>query len=124
MRYRCVIILELAKWVGQNLPRETIISCRKPALFYAHAHTYALRYLDTNEPKQLIKALLSQKVDYLVRDNLGYSSTPRYLDPAIRAYSHLFTVVLRTPRPENYLLRFDREKAAKMQDFKDTEQAK
>ena len=45
---------------------------------------------------------------------LGYSSTPMYLYPAITAYPDLFEVVQVIPKPDTYLLRFDRQKAAQL----------
>lgn len=104
--------LAVANWAKEHLPSHTIVACRKPALFHIHSGTYAVRYA-YDKPKSLISNLLQQKVDYVLLDALGYSSTRLYLYPTIEAYPQLFTVVLRSATP-TYFLRFNREQAQAM----------
>jgi hypothetical protein len=68
-------------------------------------------YLWTEDDKALIKGLIDSKTDYVVFEQLGYSSTARYLYPAIQNNLELFPVVMYLPEPDTYLLKFEREKA-------------
>lgn len=89
-----------------------VVSCRKPELFAYYApNVYATGYLYSNDTQALIRDLVERHVDFVVLDQLGYSSTALYLYPAIVANMDLFTVEMLQPNPETYLLRFDRERA-------------
>ena len=70
--------------------------------------------LYTKYTKELILDLVNKKVDFVVLDNLGYSSTYLYLYPAIQAYPQYFPqAVMHYDNTHQYLLRFDRTRAAR-----------
>jgi hypothetical protein len=58
-----------------------------------------------------LKGLIDANVDYVVLEQLGYSSTARYLYPAIQKHPECFTPVMHLENPDTYLLQFDRDKA-------------
>jgi len=103
---------KIAEEVNKKLPSNVIVSCRKPGLFYAYAKTYVCAYKWTPDDMELIKGLVDSNADYVMLEQLGYSSTFRYLYPAIQKNPELFEAVMFLPNPETYLLKFDKVKAA------------
>ena len=104
----------IAKAMQEQAPEGTVCCCRKPELFSYYAPgVVATRYKYTLDADELIQGLLDQGVEFVVLEQLGYSSTYRYLYPAIQRNPQLFPVVWHLKNPDTYLLRFDREKAQK-----------
>ena len=94
---------------------DVVVCNRKPGLFKYYApKVVSVSYLYTADSKALIQRMVDQKVDFVVLEQLGYSSTPMYLYPAITSHPDLFEVVRVIPKPDTYLLRFDRQKAEQM----------
>jgi hypothetical protein len=104
---------KIAEEVKKQLPPQTMICSRKPNLFYMYGKTWVCNYRWTNDDKELINNLIQNKVDYVVLEQLGYSSTFRYLLPAIEKHEELFIPVMHLPNPDTYLLKFEREAAAR-----------
>ena len=75
--------------------------------------TWVCNYKWTTDESELISDLVKRNVDYVILDQLGYSSTYRYLLPAIQNHQQLFTPVMHLTNPDTYLLKFDREAASK-----------
>lgn len=101
----------IAEYASGSLPKGSIVCSRKPALFYMNYKGYVCNYSYTEDDAELIKNLITSKVDYVVLEHLGYSSTGRYLFPAIQKNSELFPVVIIVHDPDTYLLKFDRDAA-------------
>lgn len=101
----------IAQTVKKELPHDVIVCSRKPSLFYMYGGTYSCPYKWTNDDAELIKGLVDSNVDYVVLDQLGFSSTYRYLYPAIEKNPELFSPVYYLPDPDTYLLQFHRDKA-------------
>lgn len=108
---------KIAEEVHKQLPPETVVCSRKPELFYMYSKTACTMYAWSNDDKALIKGLISSNTDYVVLDQLGFSSTYRYLYPAIQKHPELFPIVMHLKNPDTYLLKFEREKAKEK--FKD-----
>lgn len=105
---------QIAKALEKNA-KGTIVSCRKPELFLHFAPSvYTCRYAFSLDDKQVIKSLVDAKADYVIVEQLGYSSTPRYLVPAINKNPGLFEPVIQMKDPDTYLFRFDRKKAEEL----------
>jgi hypothetical protein len=105
---------EIANELGQERGCEnTLVSCRKPALFYLFSNCYTTRYASSTDNEKVISTMIEKGVDFVVLDQLGFSSTPRYLYPAIQDNRDLFTPVLQKKKPNTYLLRFNRDQARK-----------
>lgn len=104
----------LAKMLDNSVEKGTVVCCRKPEFFAYHApKIYSTNYLYSLDKEEVIRDLLVKKVDYVVLDQLGYSSTSRYLYPAILQYSGLFKEIYRTPEPVTVLYMLDKEAAGR-----------
>lgn len=104
----------VAQEMQKKIPKNTICCCRKPEFFsYFAPNICPVNYLYSTEPMAVINNLVEKKVEYVVLEQLGYSSTGRYLYPAISENQELFDLVWQLPNPDTYLLRFNREKAIK-----------
>jgi hypothetical protein len=82
-----------------------VISCRKPAFFYLLSGKKVTSYLFTADHDELIKNLQENKVTHVVLDNLGFSSTSRYLLPAIQNRPDYFRVVAQREGTNTYFLK-------------------
>lgn len=102
---------KVAKYVHDKLPPNTVVCSRKASLFYVYSQVYGCNYKYTEDDAELIKGLIDSKADYVVLEQLGYSSTHRYLYPAIMKNQELFLPVFQLQNPDTYLLKFDREGA-------------
>ncbi len=110
----------MAKEMQKQLPEGKVCCCRKPELFSYYApKLYATNYLYSSNARELIGDLINKKVDFVILDQLGYSSTPLYLYPAIQQYPDLFPVIWHLPSPDTYLLKFEREKAKSLLNVKE-----
>jgi len=99
---------ELAKWTKQNTPANTVISCRKPNLFYVFANRSTFRFKDTDKPAKLLNHLSENGANYVVfAPQLGYGSDVRYLYPVIEKQPQLFPVALQYSNPDTYLLQYN-----------------
>lgn len=98
----------LAKWAQYNTPKNTVFCCRKPGLFYLFANRYVTNCKNIADTEAFINDLKEKRVDYVVLDQLGYSSTVRYLYPAIQAFPEKFQLAMFVKDPDTYLLRLKR----------------
>ena len=99
---------EIAKWVKKNTPKETIVSARKPDMFVYYADRLCIGDKPSLDDKEVLDFFRKNKVDYVVIEQLGFSSTGKYLVPAIQKNQDKFDVVLQLPNPDTYLLKFKR----------------
>lgn len=104
---------KIAEEVRKQVPPTTVICCRKPELFYMYSKTAVTMYAWTDNATELIKGLVDSNTDYVILEQLGFSSTGRYLYPAIQKNPDLFPIVMHLKNPDTFLLKFDREKAIK-----------
>ncbi len=102
----------IAKSIKNNFPDgDVVISSRKPSLFFLYSNCYNVGFSSSLNDTIVIKGLVKNNVDFVVLEQLGYSSTPRYLVPAINKNKELFSVISYLKNPDTYLLGFDIEKA-------------
>ena len=102
----------LGKALKKKYPKGNIIvSSRKPLLLYLYSGSYCTRFSKSLNDTIVINHLLDKNVDYVILDQLGYSSTSRYLLPAIQKNQKLFNTVMHLKNPDTYLLWFDKEEA-------------
>jgi hypothetical protein len=101
----------LAKSIKKANNKKLMICCRKPGMFHYFSETYVCGFANSLDDKVLINGLIKSNVDYVILDQLGYSSTARYLYPAIQKNQALFKVVSKTKKPETYILQFDKDKS-------------
>jgi hypothetical protein len=107
----------IAKEVHKRLPPSTVVCSRKAEFFQMYSKGAVCGYSWTPDKEELIGGLIRSKADYVVLEQLGFSSTPRYLYPAIQSYPALFTLVMHLSEPDTYLFKFDREQAKKTIQF-------
>ena len=92
-------------WIRNNLPPESVISCRKG--FWMHVvsgrRTIGYKFKD---PDTVLAGLRSRGADFVVVDQLPFPSTARYLVPAIGKYPDLFRIVWHGKNPDTYVLEF------------------
>jgi len=93
----------LAGWVGDNLEENTVVACRKPGLFYMYSNCYTVNYKYTPVAQDFINDLVIKHVDYVIMDQLGYSSTSRYLYPVIQNNPEKFELIQERSKPSTYL---------------------
>jgi hypothetical protein len=101
---------ELAKWVKANTPKDAIISARKPDMFIYYADRTCIGDKPSLDDKEVMDYFRKNNVDYVVIEQLGFSSTAKYLVPAVQKNMDKFDVVLQLPNPDTYLLKFKRDK--------------
>lgn len=104
--------IEIARMTQVSVPESTVVICRKPQLFYLYSHTRAKGYLYSSDDKAVLREMVKSKADYVVLDQLGFSSTPLYLLPAIQKNLDLFYPMVHLTFPDTYLFSFDRKRAA------------
>lgn len=97
---------ELAKWVKMHTPKNTVISCRKPSLFYFFSDRYVTHFKNTFDDNEQIEFLKRKEVNYVVLDQLGFGSTGRYLFPITQRNTEKFKIVKQLKNPNTYLMKF------------------
>lgn len=83
----------LAEWAGKNTEEDAVICSRKPYLFYLFAHRLSVNYRYSEDPEYLLEGLNDHGVNYVVYDQLGFSTTPRCLGKAINQHQDKFKVI-------------------------------
>ncbi len=104
--------------VGEALKKkypkgDVLVSSRKSSLLYLHSGTYCTGFSSSLNDTTVIQGLMRGNTDFVIIDQLGYSSTYRYLLPAVQKNQELFKTVLHLKEPDTYLLWFDKDKARK-----------
>ena len=95
----------MAEYLKQNEPADVVVACRKPVIFYLYSNTYTTNYKYTTDQKVLLDDLKDKQVDYVVLEQLGYSSTLRYLFPVFRDQPDLFNIIVQKEKPKTYLVK-------------------
>ena len=95
-----------AKISKNSIGADAIVACRKPNMFYLYANRRTVVYAFTSDSEELIEDLEEKEVDYVVLEQLGYSSTGRYLAPAVGAHPHRFTRVYNLDDPATWVMEF------------------
>lgn len=105
----------IGKSLKKNTSAETIVCSRKPQMLYMYSERPGVNYAYTDNAEALIADLVKKKVDLVLVDALGYSSTYRYLIPAIQNYPQFFPRALAYyENTGTYLLVFDRQAAEQL----------
>ena len=95
----------LAEWCDKNTEKDAVITCRKGNLFFLFSNRATTGYRNTKNKEELIDKLAELGVDYVVVDQLGFSSTGLYLVPAIQKHPEKFKLVRQLKNPDTYLFK-------------------
>ena len=95
---------EVANWTKKNLPKDVVVSCRKGAIFALFSGGYTYRYPYTEDQNKFFEGLKNAQSKYLVVDQLGYSSTARFVIPRVNQNPEKFKLLYQTEEPKTYLL--------------------
>jgi hypothetical protein len=98
--------IDVAQWAKNNLPKGTPIACRKPGIFHTFYDGPALGYPQVPDQNEFIRLLVENQTYFIVIDQLGYSSTARFVVPVVQNNPELFRVIYKTEKPETYLVEF------------------
>lgn len=96
---------QLAKYAAK-LPENSVIICRKPALFHMESNQTMTSFLYSDDYEKQLERLREQNVTHVVVDQLGYRQTRQYLTPFMSHYSGKFKRVYSTVEPANHLFEF------------------
>ena len=102
--------IEMARWARLNLPEDAVVCCRKSSLFHLYADRYVTRYEFIDDHDEFVEDLRRKQVTHVVVDEMGFSSTTRYLTPAILKHKELFTLQHMVRDPNTLLLEFHPER--------------
>ena len=99
---------EIAKWAKANIPPNSVVVCRKPELFYLYSNCKTVGYRNTLSADSLIANMKANRATHVVLDELGFSSTGRYCEPALLKNSEKFKLISHTQdadpkKPQTYL---------------------
>lgn len=102
---------QIAEAVKANGSPKMMICCRKAEMFHYYSGTFVNTYVFSLDDRKVIEHMVKTNVDFVVLEQLGYSSTARYLYPAIMKHQDLFSPVMHLQNPDTYLLAFNKEGA-------------
>ena len=96
----------LAEWINENGDNASITAVRKEGLFYLFSKKNVTNYQKTLDREVQIEYLKSKNVDYVIVEQLGYSSTSKYLIPVMDRYPKKFKIIKQLQNPNTYLMQF------------------
>lgn len=92
-------------WLRGNGEAGQVVACRKPFWMNVVSGLPTIVY-PFKPPSEVVETMQKRNVAYVVVDQLGFSSTPRFLVPAIRQNSERFRALWHAPAPDTYVLAF------------------
>lgn len=88
--------INIAEWVEENTPAESIVMCRKPRLFYYWTDRKVVVYPFSRDVNVVMNSVYRNSVDYVVVDSFQWTnSTDKYLLPALVGNKDKFSVAYR-----------------------------
>lgn len=97
---------EIAQLIHKKASENAVTSVRKEGLFYIMSEKYVTGFQKTLDREAQIEYLKSKDVNFVVVDQLGFSSTSKYLVPVIDRYPNKFRTILELKNPNTYLMEF------------------
>ncbi len=96
----------IALWANENTNSNDVFVARKPKFFYLFSNRKTFMYKSTPDDQELLRDLQQRNAKYVVIEQLGFGSTPRYLVPAVQKNSSRFSIIYHLRNPDTYLLEF------------------
>jgi len=93
------------QWLRSHGEPGQIVACRKPFWMHVVSGLPTIVY-PFKPPSEVIDIMQKREVGYVVVDQIGFSSTPRFLIPAIRENNERFRGLWHAPGPDTYVLAF------------------
>jgi len=90
---------EVAQWVKENSPEESLIVCRKPYLFYCFSGRKTIGYKFTKDINKILKSFEEEKIDFVLLD-LNDGMNNFYLKPVIDNYKDRFELAYKSEKGE------------------------
>jgi len=97
---------QAAKWVKKNTPDSSITACRKPNLFHIYSNKFVTNYPKSVSKEEILESFDQKQVDYVIVESLGFSSTAKYLVPALQKYQGKFKQVYKLTNPDTYVFQY------------------
>ena len=97
---------EVAKWAKDHTPKDAIFSARKADMFIYYSDRTCVGDKPSLDDKEVLQFFRDNKVDYVIIEQLGFSSTGKYLIPAVQKNMDKFEIVYQLKDPDTYLLKF------------------
>ncbi|UTW67598.1 phospholipid carrier-dependent glycosyltransferase [bacterium SCSIO 12643] len=97
---------KIAKEIKHMEGQDVTVTSRKPGMFHFYSDVFVNNYKYTLDIEEQIDFLKKSGTDYVVLEQLGYSSTNRYLYPAVQRYPNKFKIIKHIKNPDTYLLKF------------------
>lgn len=98
---------EMGRWAREHTPRDAIVANRKPEFFWWFSRRQGDVYPFSDDPAVVLRGLEEMGATHVLLDRI-FSTSLRYLQPAILAHRDRFELVHRGGPPEIFLLRFTR----------------
>ncbi|MCW3125491.1 MAG: repeat protein [Bacteroidetes bacterium] len=96
----------IARWAKEHTPKDATFSARKPDMFIYYSDRMCIGDKPSLIDTEVLDFFREHKVDYVCVEQLGFSSTGKYLIPALQKNPANFEVVYHLPNPDTYLLKF------------------
>ena len=93
------------RWLAANTSQDALVVCRKSYWMYIVSGRTAQVYA-FDQPQAVLRGLEEAGADYVVVDQLGFSSTYDFLVPAIQRYPERFELLWQKSGPDTYIFRF------------------
>ncbi len=101
---------ELAKFAKSSLPKDAVVVCRKPELFYLYADRTVTNFINSDNSDSLINNMKEVGATHLVIEQLGFGQTGRYLYPAVQKNPEKFKLVKQMKNPDTYLFEINHDR--------------
>lgn len=98
----------------QKAPANSMVCSRKPQMSHFYSGQPSCGYLYSSNAENVVRGFVKDKVDYVILDDFGFSTTTMYLKPAIEKYQSLFHVLVTKEKTATVLYSFDRDKASEL----------
>jgi hypothetical protein len=105
--------ISACEWIGKNLPKNAIVACRKPELFYMYSGYHKGQgILREGEPEKILNYLIKNKVEYIIIDHWYRHAIATIIPLATQYYPYMFKPILAIggqykDMPPTYILKFD-----------------
>ena len=96
---------EMARWTGENTAPDAVVANRKPEFFWWFSRRQGAVYPFSASPAVVLRGLDEMGADYVVLDGV-FTTSLRYLRPAVLEHPDRFELLHRTGPPAVLLLRY------------------